>query len=184
MAPLEMLKLSRQVRTADCHPKAASQQPLLLGASPAELGRDGAAESRYVTEGLTLVPSPRPAPPRGITRQGSLALGLVLSKRVFSVPVAEATWAVCLLDEGEEEASRGSSGPDGSHRPAPFTCFFSQPPTSKQLSGPWLGVVVGAGDEVRDRAVVSEMRLPDSFYFAAERNMQGSGGGLLPGPGL
>lgn len=108
----------------------------------------------------------------------------MLSKRVFSVPVAEATWAVCLLGEGEEEASRGSSGPNGSHRPGPFTSFFSQPPTTEQLSGPWLGVAVGAGDEVRGRAVVSEMGLPDSFYFAAERNMQGSGGGLLPGPGL
>ena len=70
------------------------------------------------------------------------------------------------------------------HRPGPFTCFFSQPPTTEQLSGPWLGVAVGAGDEVRGRAVVSEMGLPDSFYFAAERNMQGSGGGLFPGPGL
>lgn len=35
------------MRTADCRLKAEGQQPLLLGASPAELGRDGAADSRY-----------------------------------------------------------------------------------------------------------------------------------------
>ena len=64
------------------------------------------------------------------------------SKGIFSGPVAKATWTVFLLGEGEEGASRGSSGPDGSHGPGPLTCFLNQRLTTKQLSAPWLGLEV------------------------------------------